>query len=121
WLAARHPGRVGLGVAAGALPLDFDVMGVPVDEAVDRFKTELPRLVNMLRGRDLGEVRDDPALRHAAEQPIAVLSAAASSGAARRAARVGAGLLLEGMSTPERLARLCAAYGESGGTEPRVL
>ena len=27
WLAARHPGRVGLGVAAGALPLDFEAMG----------------------------------------------------------------------------------------------
>ena len=30
WLDARHPGRVGLGVAAGALPLDFEVMGVPL-------------------------------------------------------------------------------------------
>src|SRR3954466_14718225 len=28
WLAARFPGRVGLGVAAGALPVDFDVMEV---------------------------------------------------------------------------------------------
>jgi alkanesulfonate monooxygenase SsuD/methylene tetrahydromethanopterin reductase-like flavin-dependent oxidoreductase (luciferase family) len=121
WLAARHPGRVGLGVAAGALPRDFEVMGVPMTEAVDRFKTELPRLVNMLAGRDLGEVRDDPALRAAAEQPVAVLSAAASTGAARRAARSGAGLLLEGMSAPERLARICAAFTESGGTQPKVL
>src|SRR5215831_10954561 len=30
WLAARHPGRVGLGVAAGALPLDFEAMDVPL-------------------------------------------------------------------------------------------
>ena len=29
WLAARHPGRVGLGVAAGALPLDFEAMDRP--------------------------------------------------------------------------------------------
>ena len=27
WLAARFPGRVGLGVAAGALPVDFALMG----------------------------------------------------------------------------------------------
>jgi alkanesulfonate monooxygenase SsuD/methylene tetrahydromethanopterin reductase-like flavin-dependent oxidoreductase (luciferase family) len=121
WLAARHPGRVGLGVAAGALPRDFEVMGVPLAEAVDRFKAELPRLVNMLQGRDLGEVREDPALRAAAEQPIVVLSAAASTGAAKRAARSGAGLLLEGMSTPERLGRICAAFTESGGTQPKVL
>ena len=121
WLAARHPGRVGLGVAAGALPRDFDVMGVPIGDAVDRFEAELPRLVNMLRGRDLGEVRDDPALRRAGDEPIVVLSAAASIGAARRAARAGAGLLLEGMSTPERLARICAAYDESAGKRPKVL
>jgi alkanesulfonate monooxygenase SsuD/methylene tetrahydromethanopterin reductase-like flavin-dependent oxidoreductase (luciferase family) len=121
WLAARHPGRVGLGVAAGALPLDFGAMDVAIGEAVDRFKGQLPRLVDMLRGRDLRELQDDPALRLCTEHPIAVLSAAASTGAARRAARCDAGLLLEGMSTPERLDRICAAYAESGGTAPRVL
>src|SRR5438105_8840069 len=29
WLAARFPGRVGLGVASGSLPEDFEVMHVP--------------------------------------------------------------------------------------------
>lgn len=121
WLSARHPDRVGLGVAAGALPRDFDAMGVPFGSAVERFKDALPRLVDMLRGRDLRELEEDPALRRTAEHPVTVLSAAASTGAARRAARVGAGLLLEGMSAPDRLARLCAAYDESGGTAPKVL
>ena len=121
WLSARHPGRVGLGVAAGALPRDFDAMGVPFESAVERFKDALPRLVDMLRGRDLRELQDDPALQRVAEHPVTVLSAAASTGAARRAARVGAGLLLEGMSAPDRLARLCAAYDESGGVAPKVL
>ena len=121
WLSARHPGRVGLGVAAGALARDFDAMGVPFGSAVERFKDALPRLVDMLRGRDLRELQDDPALHRVAEHPVTVLSAAASTGAARRAARVGAGLLLEGMSAPERLARLCAAYDESGGAAPKVL
>lgn len=41
WLRARHPGRVGLGVAAGALPLDFEVADIPQDESVARFKAEL--------------------------------------------------------------------------------
>jgi alkanesulfonate monooxygenase SsuD/methylene tetrahydromethanopterin reductase-like flavin-dependent oxidoreductase (luciferase family) len=121
WLSARHPDRVGLGVAAGALPRDFDAMGLPFGRAVDRFKEELPRVVDMLHGRDLRELQDDPALRRAAEHPVTVLSAAASTAAARRAARVGAGVLLEGMSTPDRLARLCAAYDGSGGTAPKVL
>ena len=43
WLNARHPGRVGLGVCAGALPLDFEAMDVPLAEAVPRFKAALPR------------------------------------------------------------------------------
>jgi alkanesulfonate monooxygenase SsuD/methylene tetrahydromethanopterin reductase-like flavin-dependent oxidoreductase (luciferase family) len=121
WLAARHPGRVGLGVAAGALPRDFEAMDLALAGAVDRFKAELPRLVDMLRGRDLGPLEGDPALRRCAEEPVPVLSAAASTGAARRAARSGAGLILEGMSAPDRLARICAAYDEAGGTAPKVL
>ena len=121
WLAARHPGRLGLGVAAGALRRDFDVMDLPLDGAIDRFKVALPRLVDMLGGRDLGELEGDPALRRCRDHPVPVLSAAASPGAARRAARCGAGLILEGMSTPERLARICAAYDEEGGLAPKVL
>lgn len=62
WLRARHPGRVGLGVAAGALPLDFEVAGVRQSESVDRFKSQLPRLVAMLRGEELGDLEGDPAL-----------------------------------------------------------
>ena len=49
WLHARHRSRVGLGVAAGALPLDFEAAGMDPALAVDRFKSELPRLVAMVR------------------------------------------------------------------------
>ena len=51
WLHALHPGRVGVGVASGALPLDFEVMGVPLDEAVARFKEALPRLARCSAAR----------------------------------------------------------------------
>jgi alkanesulfonate monooxygenase SsuD/methylene tetrahydromethanopterin reductase-like flavin-dependent oxidoreductase (luciferase family) len=121
WLQARHRGRVGLGVAAGALPIDFAAAGVDQAEAVDRFKAELPRLVAMLRGEDLGELGGDPALRACREAPVPVLSAAVSVAAAVRAARCGAGILMEGMSAPERLARLTRAYDEAGGTGAKVL
>jgi alkanesulfonate monooxygenase SsuD/methylene tetrahydromethanopterin reductase-like flavin-dependent oxidoreductase (luciferase family) len=121
WLAARYPGRVGLGVAAGALPLDFEVMGTDVSTAAGRFAAELPRLVAMLHGRDLGPLGGDPALARCADHPIPVLSAAVSPAAARRAASVGAGILMEGMSAPDRLARLTAAYREAGGAGPTVL
>jgi alkanesulfonate monooxygenase SsuD/methylene tetrahydromethanopterin reductase-like flavin-dependent oxidoreductase (luciferase family) len=121
WLSARYPGRVGLGVAAGALPLDFEVMGVAAAGAVSAFKSELPRVVDMLEGRRLGALDGDPALRRCAAHPVPVLSAAVSVAAATRAARCGAGLLMEGMSPPSALGRLTAAHREAGGSRPRVL
>ncbi len=121
WLRARHGGRVGLGVAAGALPLDFAVAGVDQADAVDRFKSELPRLVAMLRGEDLGDLAGDPALLACREAPIPVLSAAVSVAAAVRAARCGAGILMEGMSDPPRLARLTRAFDAAGGSGAKVL
>lgn len=121
WLSARHPGRVGLGVAAGALSLDFEAMGVPMEGSVAAFSSELPRIVDMLRGEDLRGLVGDPALRGCSARAVPVLSAAVSIAAARRAARCGAGILMEGMSPVERVTRLTAAYDESGGTAPRVL
>ncbi len=121
WLQARHRGRVGLGVAAGALPLDFEAAGVSHAESVDRFKSELPRLVAMLRGEDLGQLEGDPALLACRRTPVPVLSAAVSVAAAVRAARCGAGILMEGMSAPPRLARLTRAFEETQGNGAKVL
>jgi len=121
WLAARHPGRVGLGVAAGALPLDFEAMGIDRSSAPARFAVQLPRLVAMLQGRDLGLLKGDPALARCSDHPVPVLSAAVSPTAARRAAAAGAGILMEGMSDVDRLARLTSAYDGSGGSAPKVL
>jgi hypothetical protein len=108
-------------VAAGALPLDYEAAGVDQAASVGRFKAELPRLVAMLRGEDLGPVDGDPALQACRRYPVPVLSAAVSVAATVRAARCGAGILMEGMSTPARLARLTAAFTDGGGTSARVL
>jgi alkanesulfonate monooxygenase SsuD/methylene tetrahydromethanopterin reductase-like flavin-dependent oxidoreductase (luciferase family) len=121
WLQARHGGRVGLGVAAGALPLDFEVAGVSQADSVARFKSELPRIVALLRGQELGDLEGDPALLVCRRAPVPVLSAAVSVAAATRAARCGAGILMEGMSAPSRLARLTRAYAEAEGTGAKVL
>jgi alkanesulfonate monooxygenase SsuD/methylene tetrahydromethanopterin reductase-like flavin-dependent oxidoreductase (luciferase family) len=121
WLQARHRGRVGLGVAAGALPLDFEAAAVSQADAVDRFKAELPRLVAMLQGHQLGVLEGDPALLACREVSVPVLSAAVSVAAAVRSARSGAGILMEGMSAPGRLARLTQAFDETGGTGAKVL
>ncbi|MDE3206164.1 MAG: LLM class flavin-dependent oxidoreductase [Acidobacteriota bacterium] len=121
WLAARHPGRVGLGVGSGALPLDFEVMELDVAQAGSVFKTRLPRLVEMLQGRGLGGIEGDLALLRCRDHPVTVLSAAVSSVAARRAAVCGAGLILEGMSDVAKLSRLCRVYRGAGGTRPIVV
>ncbi len=121
WLAARHPGRVGLGVAAGALPFDFEVMGVSGPTAGASFAAELPRVVALLAGGDLGPMAGDRALAACTDHPVPVLSAAVSLTAARRAAGSGAGLLLEGMSTVDRLAELTSAFDEAGGVGAKVL
>jgi alkanesulfonate monooxygenase SsuD/methylene tetrahydromethanopterin reductase-like flavin-dependent oxidoreductase (luciferase family) len=121
WLAARHPGRVGLGVGSGAIPRDFEVMGLDVADAADLFKAELPRIVQMLRGEELGELGGDKALQYCGNHPVPVLSAAVSGAAARRAAACGAGLILEGMSGVDRIRELCTVYADAGGTMPTVL
>jgi alkanesulfonate monooxygenase SsuD/methylene tetrahydromethanopterin reductase-like flavin-dependent oxidoreductase (luciferase family) len=116
WLAAAYPGRVGLGVAAGALPLDFTVMGLDPADAAPRFKAELGRVVAMLQGADLGDLMGDPALRRCVDDPVPVLSAAVSPVAARRAATVGAGILLDSMGALTRQRALTDAFREAGGT-----
>lgn len=121
WLAARFPGRVAIGVAPGALRLDFDVMEVPFDENMTRFRAGLPRLAAMLTGRDLGDVANDRALAACADAPVPVVSTAMSAPAVRRAARAGAGILFDGATAPERLGELSREYIAAGGEGRRVL
>jgi alkanesulfonate monooxygenase SsuD/methylene tetrahydromethanopterin reductase-like flavin-dependent oxidoreductase (luciferase family) len=121
WLAARFPGRVAVGVAPGALPLDFEAMDVPFDESMPRFRAALPRLAAMLRGEDLRALAGDLALEACAADPITVISTALSPPAVRRAASVGAALAYDGASPVERLRALSDAYDQAGGTGPSVL
>jgi alkanesulfonate monooxygenase SsuD/methylene tetrahydromethanopterin reductase-like flavin-dependent oxidoreductase (luciferase family) len=121
WLAARHPGRVGLGLAAGALPIDFEIMDTTMDNLTARFSSALELVVRVLGGDDAGALADDPAIARCREHPIPVLSAAGSTTAARRAASVGAGLVFDSLSTPARCRELVDAYRGAGGTGPCVL
>ena len=121
WLAARFPGRVGLGVASGALPADFEIMHVPMDGLAARFTAGFEELAGMLDGTRRGVLADDPAIAALRDHPVPVLSAAMSFTAVRRAARLGAGLLFDSLSTPERCRELIDAYRDAGGTGPCVL
>jgi alkanesulfonate monooxygenase SsuD/methylene tetrahydromethanopterin reductase-like flavin-dependent oxidoreductase (luciferase family) len=121
WLAARHPDRVGLGVAAGALPLDFEVMDATMDELTARFADALARVGRVLGGGHAGNLAGDPAVARLREHPVPVLSAAGSVTAARRAAACGAGLLFDSLTTPTRCRELVDAYRTAGGTGACVL
>lgn len=121
WLAARHPGRVGLGVAAGALPIDFEIMGTTMDDLTARYAAALELVARVLGGGESGALGGDPAIARCRDQPIPVLSAAGSTTAARRAATVGAGLVFDSLSTPARCRELVDAYRGAGGTGPCVL
>ena len=121
WLAARFPGRVAVGVAPGALPLDFAVMEAGFDDRHERFRAGLPRLASLLRGDDLGDLAGDRALQGCAEHPVTVIGTAMSPTAARRAAAAGAGVLYDGASEASRLGELSAAHDAAGGSGPKVL
>jgi alkanesulfonate monooxygenase SsuD/methylene tetrahydromethanopterin reductase-like flavin-dependent oxidoreductase (luciferase family) len=121
WLAARFPGRVGIGVAAGALPDDFEVMDVPMSGLTARFTAGIEALAAALQGRAEGVLATDRAVRACAEHPVPLVSAAMGFTAVRRAARVGAGLLFDSLTVPSRCAELVDAYRDAGGTGTCIL
>jgi alkanesulfonate monooxygenase SsuD/methylene tetrahydromethanopterin reductase-like flavin-dependent oxidoreductase (luciferase family) len=121
WLAARFPGRVGLGVAAGSLRDDFDIMGLTKDDLTARFADGLRAVTDALSGRSLGLLAGDPAVARCVEHPVPVLSAAMSAAAVRRAAELGAGLLFDSLTEVARCRELIDLYRSAGGTAPVVL
>jgi alkanesulfonate monooxygenase SsuD/methylene tetrahydromethanopterin reductase-like flavin-dependent oxidoreductase (luciferase family) len=121
WLAARHPGRVGLGVASGALPSDFETMDVTMHDLTARYTHALTHIARVLAGGDAGPLAGDPAVARCREHPVPLLSAAASPTAARRAAATGVGLMFDSLTTPERCRELVDVYRDAGGSGPTVL
>jgi alkanesulfonate monooxygenase SsuD/methylene tetrahydromethanopterin reductase-like flavin-dependent oxidoreductase (luciferase family) len=121
WLAARFPGRVGLGVAAGSLEDDFTIMGTNKDNLVARFAEGLNAVTAALSGRDGGVIAGDIAIRRCADHPVPVVSAAMSLAAVRRAAVAGAGLLYAGVSSHAHCREMTDAYRAAGGTGPVIL
>lgn len=121
WLAARFPDRVGVGVAAGALRSDFEIMGVAQDDLTARFAAALDELAGVLGGTRPGLLAADPAVVRCRRHPVPVVSAAIGLTAARRAARCGVGILLDSLAATARCRQLTDAYREAGGTGPCVL
>jgi alkanesulfonate monooxygenase SsuD/methylene tetrahydromethanopterin reductase-like flavin-dependent oxidoreductase (luciferase family) len=121
WLAARFPDRVGLGVAAGALRDDFEIMDSTLDDVAARFATGLETLAGMLSGRRPGPLVGDPAIKRCAAHPVPLVSAAMGFTAVRRAAHNDVGLVFDSMSGAVRIRELTDAFREAGGTGPCVI
>ena len=121
WLAARFPGRVGLGLAAGALVDDFNVMDLDMSNLTPRFEQSLERITRALSGDADSILARDPAVQRCGNDPVPVVSAAASLTAARRAARLGAGTLIDSLTTLDRARELIGAYRASSGSKPCIL
>jgi alkanesulfonate monooxygenase SsuD/methylene tetrahydromethanopterin reductase-like flavin-dependent oxidoreductase (luciferase family) len=121
WLAARFPGRVGAGLAAGGRRDDFTALDVPYDDLTRRFADGLAVVAAALGGRDGGPVAADPAVAACRTRPVPLLSAAMGFTAVRRAAACDVGLLFDSLSTPDRVRRLTDAYRAAGGTRSCVL
>jgi alkanesulfonate monooxygenase SsuD/methylene tetrahydromethanopterin reductase-like flavin-dependent oxidoreductase (luciferase family) len=121
WLAARFPGRVGLGVAAGSLEQDFSLLGTDKTDLTRRFADALAVVTEALSGRAALPLAADPAVRRCAAHPIPVLSAAMSATACQRAATLGAGLLIDSLAPITRCRELADVYRAAGGTGPVVL
>jgi len=121
WLAARFPGRVAAGVAAGSREEDFTLMGTTKDRLTERFTIALDELSRMLLGRHPGALAGDPAVVRCAEWPVPLVSAAMSPTAVRRAAAAGVGLVLDSLTHPGRCRELSDIYADAGGAGPVVL
>ena len=122
WLNARFPGRVGLGVAAGGLPADFELVDMPMDELGKRFTAGIERVAALLRGDDGGDgMASDPAIAACATQPIPLVSAVNSDTSVRRAARVGAGIIIDSLTATERCREIISRYRDAGGSGPAIL
>jgi alkanesulfonate monooxygenase SsuD/methylene tetrahydromethanopterin reductase-like flavin-dependent oxidoreductase (luciferase family) len=120
WMASRHPGRVGVGFACGGLAQDFDLAELPYEENLARFKVSLPSVVDALRGSALPPLAGDSAVAACATNPVPMTSAAQSPGAARRAAKLGIGILYDSLQTVLRTRALSDAYRDAGGTGTRI-
>jgi alkanesulfonate monooxygenase SsuD/methylene tetrahydromethanopterin reductase-like flavin-dependent oxidoreductase (luciferase family) len=121
WLAARFPERVGVGVAAGALASDFEIMGLSREDLTARFARSLDELAGILGGTRPGRLADDPAVARCRLHPVPVVSAAIGVTAARRAAGCGVGIVLDSLATTERCRQLTDAYRQAGGSGPCIL
>jgi len=121
WTYHRYPGRIGLGVAAGAIRTDFDLSGVPYEELFPRFRSALAALTEAFGGHAEGALARDPAVAALAPGAVPIVAAVQTARTAARAGRLGAGILYDSLQGVDVLADASAAHAASGGRGARIL
>ncbi|HXZ61288.1 MAG TPA: LLM class flavin-dependent oxidoreductase [Acidimicrobiales bacterium] len=121
WAYHRFPGRVGVGVAAGALPVDFELAVVPFDEMFPRYRAALSTLAAAFQGRAEGPLAAEPAVAALAGGEVPVAAAVQADKTVRRAAELGVGVIFDSIQSVARTRQLAEAYVDAGGTGPRIL
>ncbi len=121
WTHHRFPGRVGVGVGAGSIPVDFELAGVPVEEMFPRYRAALAALADALGGRATGPLAADPAVAALAGGEIPIVAAVQTTRTTERAARLGMGVLYNSLQTTGAVREQTDAFVAAGGTGPRIL
>ena len=122
WLAALHPGRVGVGVASGALPLDFEVDGGAARRGGR--PASRPRCPGWRRCCAARSSATSPATRRsppARPNPVPVVSTAMSLGAVRRAAGARSGCSTRVAPTRRGWRRSRTPTSPPAAPAPRIL
>jgi alkanesulfonate monooxygenase SsuD/methylene tetrahydromethanopterin reductase-like flavin-dependent oxidoreductase (luciferase family) len=121
WLAARFPGRIGLGVGPGFAPLDFEVAEVPLEERQRRYRSGLRRLAEALAGGAPDGLRGDMAVAMLAPGSVPLVATLGGPVGASHAGRAGTGAMVDSFASIEKARGLFERYTEAGGRGPRVL
>ena len=121
WLAARYPGRVGVGFAPGYIQEDFDAVGASFE---DRHRRYWDGLAVATRALKMGQAEEplsrDLAIAACKARPVPVVIAGAGPYAARWAARASTGLILDPAQPREKLRMVVEEYARRGGRGPIV-
>ncbi|MGW5241624.1 LLM class flavin-dependent oxidoreductase [Monashia sp. NPDC004114] len=122
WLDAAYPDRVGAGFVPGYQQGDFEAVGLPFDTRRVVFWEGLAAVAGALgRTEAPSPIADDPAVAGLHHRSVPLLAGVGGPVGVRKAARLGAGLLVTSLRPATEAAELVRMYRESGGTASVVL
>ena len=120
WLAARHPGRVGLGVAPGYVEDDFTAAGVPFAGRLRRHWDAVGPLLASLSGKSEGPLASDAAVAALGGRPVPLVSTAKGPKSVAHAAASGVGIFPTGF-VDDVHQEIFGRYRAQGGVGPAVI